>query len=87
MKGEEPPGFLQAAKGPMCSALPEKEPEALGRWSDGGSRFSAAEVVEGGERAEQPESTDSSVPSSPRPLGFILRFKTPQSHPQKQQQE
>lgn len=54
MKGEEPPGFLHAAKGPMCSALPEKEPEALGRWSDGGSRLSAAEVVEGGERAEQP---------------------------------
>lgn len=50
VKGEEPPGFLQAAKGQMCSALPED----LGRWSDGGVRFSAAEVVKGGERAKQP---------------------------------
>lgn len=43
----------QAAKGQMCSALPEEEPENLGRWSDGRIRFSAAEVVKGGERAKQ----------------------------------
>ena len=55
----------QAAKGRMCSALPEREPENLGRWSDGGIRFSAAEVVKGGERAKHFKSTDSSASSSP----------------------